>query len=336
MDALSQKDIDSLLKGAAPTAAAGTDPGVVPYNFLRPHRISKDRRATLQAIFSLFGANLQSLLSSRLRQPTDIVISSVEQAIFAEFVFSLGNPCSAFVYELGDELGVQAVIDVGIELAMHLVDRLFGGPGDCRDQKRSLTALEQLVVRGLTERIAQLLKDAWADHLTLNPTLAGFEGTPDTLQIVNREDSVLVVNIEVKSESFSGVLAICIPLMALESFLQEKASLNPHTARISPAERAAGRRQLESSLRCAHMPVCARFPLFLLRARDLADLSVGQVIHTGRSVDTPVEVHVNGRQQFEGSLGQTSGFMGLRITGAASGDPLQAISRAVRGKTINE
>ena len=52
-DPLSQQDVDSLLKGAA-RPAAPTE--VVPYNFRRPPRISRERQAALDAIVASLGA----------------------------------------------------------------------------------------------------------------------------------------------------------------------------------------------------------------------------------------------------------------------------------------
>ena len=45
-------------------------------------------------------------------------------------------------------------------------------------------------------------------------------------------------------------------------------------------------------------------PLHVEQARDVAALRVGQVIHTGYSLDVPLEVHVNGRRRFLGLPGR--------------------------------
>ena len=55
---------------------------------------------------------MQALLSSRLRLPTDVTFGSVEQATFGEFIMSLGNPCAAFVFDLGGGAEFQGVLDL--------------------------------------------------------------------------------------------------------------------------------------------------------------------------------------------------------------------------------
>ena len=333
-DVFSQKDVDSLLKGAAPVVAHEPAVEVIPYNFLRPPRIAKDRQALLNGIYQRFAVSLQALFSSRLRTSVDVLLSSVEQATFAEFIFSLATPCAAYVYELGDKVGGQGVLDLGTDFSYHLIDRLFGGPGELQDIKRPLTLLERAVVRGVADKIWALMQEAWADHLGFQPGYTGFESSPDALQIANREDNVLVSNIEVRSGPFSGLITMCIPLLSLESFLQEKPTRHFHTVKTSPAERDAARLHIEESLRNSRLEVRARFPLFHLRAGDVGQLAVGQVIHTGHASDVPVELHVRGQRRFLGVLGQTRRYVGLRISGILHPQRPDGAPKASRGRLV--
>jgi flagellar motor switch protein FliM len=321
MAELSQKDIDSLLKGtpafAMPVRTGGVE--VVPYNFLRPPRISRDRRATIETIYSRFAVSVQQLLSSRLRVPTDVVVNSVEQATFGEFVLSLGNPCAAYIFDLGSS--ISGVMDLGTDLSFFLVDRMFGGPGDSdKPMNRALTPLERLAVKGLTDRALQFLGEVWQDYVAFLPVHVAFESVPEALQLASKEDNVLVANIDVKTAAFSGLMTICIPLLALETFLQEKPAAVKQAHRPNSVEAVANRAQLERTLRFAKLPIAARFPVFRLRARDVATLKVGQVISTGFSTDTPLEVHVNGRVRFRGVPGQVKRSMGVRVTQSCTND----------------
>ncbi|HTS87703.1 MAG TPA: FliM/FliN family flagellar motor switch protein [Gemmatimonadales bacterium] len=333
-DVYSQADIDSLLKGAA---RAGTDAGpieIIPYNFLRPPRIAKDRQALLNGIYQRIAVALQSLFSSRLRTPVDVTLASVEQATFAEFIFSLATPCAAYVYTLGDRIVGQGVLDLGTDFSLYLIDRLFGGPGEPDEVKRPLTVLERGVVRGMADKAWGLVQEAWADHLTFQPEYAGFESSPDALQVANREDNVLVSNIEVRSGAFTSLITICIPLLSLESFLQEKPTRHLHNVSTTPAERDAARRSIERTLRASRLEVRARFPVFQLRAADLGHLEVGQVIHTGHPSDVPVELLVRGQRRFLGTLGQSRQYVGLRISHALAPDRAEGAPKTSRGRLV--
>ena len=314
MDALSQKDIDSLLKGAAPVVKTAKAPEVLPYNFLRPPRISKDRRATLEAVHSRFVLTVQSYLSSRLRTPTDVTLTSVEQATFGEFLFSLATPCTAYVFELGDSSGSQGVIDLGSALSFQIIDRMFGGYGDGEELTRALTKLEQTVVAGVVERVLAQYRDAWGELLPMAPEVSSFESVPETLQIASREDNVVVANLDVKVGPAAGFLTICLPLSALEAFLQDKSKAVVSSGRASTEKRDAEIPLIEATVRKAHIPITVCFPSLRLRGRDATRLAVGQVLHTGRPLDTPVEIHLNGKPQFLGTLGRRDGFVGVSLT----------------------
>lgn len=333
-DFINQTDIDSILSGTGGPATADEVIEAVPYNFLRPHRISKDRRSILTNIYTRFAVSMQALLSSRLRLPTDVTIGSVEQATFGEFIMSLGNPCAAFVFDLGGGAEFQGVLDLSIDLSYQLIDRMFGGPGGARDVNRPLTQLERLVLKGVADRTLAFLGEGWSEHLPMAPAQVGFESMPDALQVASREDNVLVANIDVRAGDFSGLLTVCLPLIALEAFLQEKRATGARMAKITEADRQANREQLERSLRVASLPVTARFPQFSMLARDVGGLQVGQVIHTGYSLDVPLEVHVNGRRRFLGLPGRVRRAMGVRITTVMPARQPEPTGRTARARVV--
>lgn len=326
-DALSQKDIDSILKTGASAVESRPKQTVdaIPYNFRRPPLIHRDRQATLDAVYGRFALSVQALLSSRLRTACDIVVSSVEQATFAEFTFSLANPCAAFVFDLGGDSTGSGVIDLGTDLAYYLVDRLFGGPGESANIQRPTTPLERLVVKGVTEKILALLGEAWDEYLMIRPTELLFESTPEAMQAVNREDNVLVSNLEVRAGDFSAWISICIPLLALEDFLQEKTTRSALSARVS-REHQESRSAIERTLRTVQLPVTVRFPIFTLRARELSALKLDDTIHTNHPLGDPVEALVSGHRRFLGTVGQVHRHIGMQV--------LQTTNAHLEGSTV--
>jgi flagellar motor switch protein FliM len=176
---------------------------------------------------------------------------------------------------------------------------------------RALSPLEQTVVRSVSERILGILREAWQEQLAIAPEITGFESDPETLQIANQEDHVLVANLEVRSGPFQGQIATCLPMSALESFLQDRSTvkLQGRGVRRDPGSRAL----VESTLQHAHVAVSARLPVLRLSTREVARLAPGQILHTGSTTETDIEIHVNGRLQFVGALGQVRRRIGLRI-----------------------
>jgi flagellar motor switch protein FliM len=145
---------------------------------------------------------------------------------------------------------------------------------------------------------------------------------------------VLVANIEVRAGGFSGLITCCIPLVSLESFLQEKPTRHVHNVKSTLAEREQTRRTIEQALRGSLLELRARFPLFQLQARDVGRLEVGQVIHTGHPYDVPVELYVRGQRRFLGTLGQSRRYVGLRITQQLLNQRPEGTPRSSRGRLV--
>jgi flagellar motor switch protein FliM len=310
---LTQKDIDALLRGVTPTEG-GQATDVVPYNFVRPPRVSRERRSALETVHSRYALSLQAMLSSRLRTSIDVTVASVEQVLFSEFLMSLGKPCAAFVFKVGAHDDASGVIDLSSDFAYCLVDRMFGGTGEPEKIERGLTPLEQTVVRSIAERMVGLLRESWQEHLVLASEISGFESDPEAIRIANPDDHVLVANLEIVSNGLAGAIAICLPMGSLESFFQDRSAVRL-AGKVKQRDRAS-RPHVESCLQHARVTVSARLPALQLTTREVAHLEVGQVLHTGSLTDADIEVHVNGRLRFIGTLGQVRRRVGLRVTQA--------------------
>jgi flagellar motor switch protein FliM len=338
VDALSQFDIDRLLGGGAGAGpaqpAADLDAEAQPYDFRRPHRVSKERLRTLEAMYERMVKSLEGWLVSRVRGHVELRLQSVEQFAFGEFAQSLPAPCASYTFDVRGTGGAQGVIDVGHEFAYFLIDRLFGGSGQpapggpasgagaANAPPRTLSPVERLAVRTVAERAAQLLEEIWQDHVPLSLAVAGFESSPEMLQVANREDPMLVANVEVVAGGGSSLLLICLPFGVLEKFFQGGSPRRVGGgAGGGDAERDASRARTERALRATPVPVSARLPAFQLALRDLSALAVGQVLDTGVARDAELTVLVGGRARFTGSAGRVGRRLAVRLHDAVGAAP---------------
>jgi flagellar motor switch protein FliM len=321
-DALSQEEIDALLNAGARAQAAGAKPQApsLPalqhqvYDFRRPHRISKDRLRTIEAMYERLAKSLEAWLLSRLRRPIELRLQSVEQYSFGEFTLSLPTPCASFSFDIRNAPGQRGVIDIGHELAFLVVDRFFGGDAQPVSLQRALTPIERLTVRVLIERVATLLREIWHDHVTLDLELTSFESFPEMVQAGNREDPVLVANIEVTGDGLRSLLIICLPFSVLEAFCAEGDSRRVSAMTGSSAERAMARQLTSASLRSVRVPAVVRLPPFQASLRDLMELTPGSVLATGLTIDTPAEMLIGGAPRFHVAPGRIGQRVAARIT----------------------
>jgi flagellar motor switch protein FliM len=316
---LSQADIDRLLGGAGAVAPSSADVeiDVQVYDFRRPHRVSKERLRTLEAMYERMVKALEGWLIGRVRGQIEVRLQSVEQFSFGEFTLSLPTPCASFVFDIRGAQA-QGVIDIGQEFAFHVIDRLFGGTGQSAVPARALTPVERMALRTVADRIVQLTAEAWQDHVPLELQIAGFESAPEILQIANREDPVLVANIEVSSGNISSLVLVCLPFNVLDKFFAAGGERRVNTNASSEAERDAMRQRSEAGLRATRVPISVRLPEFHVPLSRIAALTPGALLPTGVLREARVMVRTGDQARFLGQVGRVSGHLAVRILDTAA------------------
>lgn len=319
-ETLSQSEIDRLLGGSssaiATPAAHGSELDVQVYDFRRPHRVSKERLRTIEAMYERLAKSLEGWLIGRVRRQVVFQLVSVEQYSFGEFAMSLSMPCASFCFDIANAEGQKGVIDVGHEFAYFLVDRFFGGAASVQAMNRPLTPIERLAIQTVVERAAALLTEIWEDHIALELRLTSFESSPDMLQVAGREDPVLVANIEVSADGQSSMLLLCLPFMVLERFFTSDDRRKVKQIHGTEGEITATRELAELSVRATHVDVAARLPAFRVPIRQLVGLPVGAVLSTGVAADAPLELHIAGRPRYRAAPGRVGEKLAVRLCDA--------------------
>lgn len=315
-ETLSQNDIDRLLGGGArvsPLSAAAMDVQV--YDFRRPARVSKERLRTLEAMYERLVKGLEGWLISRVRGQMEVRLQSVEQFSFGEFTLSLPMPCSSFIFDIAGT-GQKGVIDVGPEFSTYIIERLFGGEGTGNALTRTLTPIERMAVRSVADKVTGLLQEIWQDHVPMDLSISGFESSPEILQVVNREDPVLVANVEFSTGNVSSLLLICLPFSVLDKFFTSHGQQRTGLLTTSDQERETTRQRSEAALRATKVPLTARLPDFQLSMRDIAGITEGSILPTGISTDARIILRAGTQERFIGHPGRVNGHLAVRILDA--------------------
>ena len=294
---------------------ASTALGAQAYDFRRPHRVSTERLCALEAMYERLAKALEGWLTSRIRGQIDVRLTSVEQFAFGEFTRSLPMPCASFIFDVTGT-GQKGVIDVSPNLCTFIIDRLFGGEGTGTPLTRILTPIERMAVRGVADKVTSLLQEIWQDHLPMECTITGFESTPDVLQVADREDQVLVANVECRSGTTTSPLLICMPLSVLDTFFRSSGQQPMALLAANEEERERTRQRSEAALRSTRVPLTARLPDFQLSLRDLAQVTEGSILRTGIPKDARVIVRAGSQERFIGLAGRVNGNLAVRIVDA--------------------
>jgi flagellar motor switch protein FliM len=326
----SQSDIDALLGGdfgfgARAEARKEHNPGsdVQLYDFRRPHRVSKDKLRALEAMYERVAKALESWMIGRIRGQIEISLQSVEQISFGEFQLSLMNPCASYIFDVKDSGGQQGIIDIGLETAYYVVERLFGGTGTPAIQERGLTKIERRAVLLLAERLLELLEEVWREQLPMELGLSGFESVPEILQSANREDPMLIANLEVRAGTTVGLIGICLPFVALEKFFSHQGNGRIKNPAGSSREMEVARHLTEGLLLETQLPISSRIPAFQLTMREVAALDVGSVVMTGVPCNSEMELWVAGEPRMRALPGRSGQTLALQITQPLSSPDLR-------------
>jgi flagellar motor switch protein FliM len=307
---LSQSDIDALLSGgtagASRSGAAARPRGaeVELYDFRRPNRVSREKLRALEAMYERMSKALETWLIGRMRGNVTVNLQGVEQLTFGEFMLSLSSPCAAFTFEMADAGGQQGVIDVGLDFAYYVVDRLFGGSGEKESLHRGLTRIEEKANRIVAERICAQLSETWQDHVPLGAALSGFESVPEILQAGTREDPVLVASLEVRAGQVSALISISVPFVALEKFFIGQGNRRVKNPTAAAREAETSRTVAGGMLLDTRVPVSVRIPEFQLSMREIAALEPGSVIATPTRVGAEMDVWVGQSPRMRGVPGR--------------------------------
>ena len=202
-DVLSQSEIDKLLSAlsegsvSAETVKAEEEQKKVKvYDFKRPDKFSKDQIRTLQMLHDNFGRLLNTYLSTSLRTMVEVDVASVEQLTYQEFVQSLANPSVIGVLAVPPLKG-NIVMELNTSIAFSIIDRVFGGTGSNTIKPRSLTEIEEAVIRRTFAKAIDFFREAWENVVKFSPHLEVMESNPVFVQIVPPSDMVVIITLKI-------------------------------------------------------------------------------------------------------------------------------------------
>ncbi|MEW5701266.1 MAG: flagellar motor switch protein FliM [Candidatus Zixiibacteriota bacterium] len=321
---LSQEEIDALLSSAAggsgqeAAAPAPEARAAVTYDFKHPNRVSKDQIRTLENVHGNFAGHLGSALSGMLRAVVDCELVSVDQITYSEFIMSLAWPSCTYKFSMAPLEGL-CLIDFSPALGFAFVDRMFGGPGKGLGIERELTGIERRVLDSIATRGLRELATAWKRIVETNLVIAGFETTPQFIQIVPPGETVIVTTFQVKLLQVHGIVTLCYPYITLEGIVEKLSGqhwVDASKSRGTDQERAV----IAGGLRGVEGQVTAVLALTDITMREFLNVRVGDVIVTDTRAGEFARIFVGGVEKYIGMPGTRGRHRAVRVVGAMEED----------------
>jgi len=331
---MSQDDIDRMMQNfsAAPAAPAPA-PAAAPvvqtyqpfpaakpdsrkvnlYDFTRPDRISKDQISTLRNLHDGYARLLSTTLMGLLRTNVEINLQNVEQLTYGEVIRSISTPSCIYVFQM-EPLESSAIFDVSPSLIFIMLDRLFGGQGRTVDStNRELTDIEKTVIYKIIERSLADLKVVWENIGIFSPKIENYEINPQFVQIAPPGDTVVLITLEVRTRTGSGLMSLCFPFILLESIIDKLSGESWISAQKTTTQET--RRMVERELASTNAMLRAEIGSTQLSVRDFLQLNVGDVMVLDKLAQSDLVMFIEDRPKFLGKPSVVGRNKSFQITG---------------------
>lgn len=314
---LTAEEIENLIASLAVTGSRGEEETSKPrelkvrvYDFKRPDKFSKEQIRTLKLVHENLARLLTTAFSAHLRTTVQASLVAIEQMAYQQYSDSVVDPAILGVIDLGP-LDGNALVEITPEIALPMIDRLFGGPGKAKGSRRALTDIEEVVMRKVFNSFLGVLAESWQNIVRLEPELESIESNPLFTQLVAPNEIVLEVILRTVLGDHQGYINICLPYLVLEPILPRLSArqwfASEHTRGSDEESRVANR--------IGQVPLNLRVELGRTRlsVRDFIQLAPGDVVTLEQGVERALTVFVENRPKFRATAGRVKRKLAVKI-----------------------
>lgn len=220
---LSQDEVDALLKGISgseietETDKSPETPGGKVYDLTSQDKVVRGRIPILELVNDRFARLMRASLSSSLRKPVGVTVSSNDMMKYGDFLKTLPVPTSLHIFRMKPLRG-NIILVLESKLVFCMVDIFFGGSGaeTYKVEGREFTGIENRLVKKIIDMMASDLKEAWKNVQPVSLHFVRSEVNPQFATIVSSDDIVVIISFELEMENSTGKITLCIPYSALE------------------------------------------------------------------------------------------------------------------------
>ena len=319
-EVLSQDEIDQLL---AAVNAGDTDPDdfrpasdsrkIKMYDFKRPDKFSREQIRTVSIIHESFARDVTALFSGCFKSLVHVHVASVDQLTYEEFIRSVPTPTTLAVLGM-EALKGSAVLEIEPAITHTMINRLFGGAGEVKEQ-HELTALEKKVMGDIiTNHILAPLRSAWKRIIDLNPSLTGIDTIPQFCQIVPPTEMIVLVTFECKIDETEGIINLCLPYLTITPILPRLTAEFWYTCVESKQEIPDGAVSLSEALDKISIPVTVELGKKNMPLKEVRDIGEGTIIELDKLAGDTVDIFAGGVPIGRGEVVVIDENFGVRVT----------------------
>jgi flagellar motor switch protein FliM len=194
-----------------------------------------------------------------------------------------------------------------------ILEQRLGGKIEGEPITRSLTDIDQSLLRGLVEHMLNDLKSAWGKVASIEPQLDDSTINQHWVQMLMGNERVLLLTFELSINMITGTMNIYIPF----------SSLKPIATNLNPAVWVTGRKEKSNNKTSRQLAFDLLYPVSLpvkvtmgktrLFLNDVADLSVGDIIKTDTNVNSNLVMRIANEDLFNVQIGKLGNKIAVQV-----------------------
>jgi len=252
---------------------------------------------------------LAARLAMFLRLEFTLQLTKVHIETYQKFTEPLTNPSFITLFKTNPLKGVSLLV-VPPRLALTLVDRLLGGPGQMPPDNRDLTDIEV----ALSDQVAMLVLAEWCNHWPemrdLHPAILSHENNCKFLQTSPPDTSMLILSIQATVAEQTESFQLVFPYATLEPLMRH---LNPEMP-ADPAQARPGKAQWNPEFDEVKVPFTAEWQGLKMSAGDITRLKPGDLIPLDPACAAQVVVRLGNVPKFHGRPGTSDAKWAVQLT----------------------
>ncbi|MGE4354557.1 MAG: flagellar motor switch protein FliM [Oscillospiraceae bacterium] len=319
---LSQAEIDKLMQ----ELKAGDDNSVISvppddvkcYDFKSANRFTKEQIRAINVIFRNFGHFLSNYFMGTLRANCEADVLSIEEMSFNEFNNSVPSPVIIGIVNTTPFKG-PIILEMPKEISYSIINRVLGGTKEMAVDNRQFTEIELAIMERILWQILKYFDEAWSKMMPVSSELEKIETSMQFAQIVDFNETVLMVTLSITIGNESGLMGICLPHQVLEPFMKSLSTKLMYSGKINHIVDPQPEK-IKGSIINTDIVITSVFNPTPATVRDIVSLREGDVIQLHHKVNEPIIVKYQHVPKYRASLGKSKNNLAVKLLDNIRGD----------------
>ena len=318
---LSQAEIDRLMQ-ALTTGEEEHTPvqkeTVKCYDFKSANRFTKEQIRAINIIFKNFGHHLSNYFMGTLRASCDADVLSVEEMSFNEFHNSVPSPVIIGIVNTMPFTG-PIIFELPKEISYSIINRVLGGTKEVATESRQFTEIELAIMERVLWQILKCFDESWAKMMIVSSELEKIETSMQFAQIVDFNETVLLVTLNISIGNESGLVGICLPHQVLEPFMKSLSTKLMYSGKINNIINVQPE-MIKGSIINTEIVLTSVFNPTPATVRDIMSLREGDVIQLRHKLDEPIIVKYQQVPKYHAAIGKCKNNLAVKLLDVVRGD----------------